>query len=152
VRTIVTNPPTGPDENKRHSPYAAGTSFFFKVKFDEPYMMYRDWREVTKKLLSANGDLDDVSLPKSKMHRAETRVYAKWVKGEIKRDRKQFDGYMNNHGIIRTRERFFEWMASQSGGNLIKASQDAMANVASETKTFGKTIIVPIAVPGVGAF
>ncbi|KAJ7359383.1 RNA ligase [Mycena albidolilacea] len=33
-------------------PYPPGASFFFKIKFDEPYMMYRDWREVTKMLLS----------------------------------------------------------------------------------------------------
>ena len=34
-------------------PYPPGSSFFFKVKFDEPYMMYRDWREITKSYLSA---------------------------------------------------------------------------------------------------
>jgi tRNA ligase len=34
-------------------PYPPGSSFFFKVKFDEPYMMYRDWREMTKSYISA---------------------------------------------------------------------------------------------------
>jgi tRNA ligase len=51
VRTTVRRPPT----NGAHadaSPYAPGSSFFFKIKFDEPYMMYRDWREITKSLLS----------------------------------------------------------------------------------------------------
>src|SRR6266542_326687 len=30
----------------------SGQDFFFKVKYDEPYLMYREWREVTKALLS----------------------------------------------------------------------------------------------------
>jgi tRNA ligase len=33
-------------------PYPPGANFFFKIKFDEPYMMYRDWREITKSYLS----------------------------------------------------------------------------------------------------
>lgn len=28
-----------------------GEPFFWKVKFDEPYLMYREWREITRKLL-----------------------------------------------------------------------------------------------------
>src|SRR6185369_15620073 len=27
--------------------------FFFKVKYDDPYLMYREWREITKKLLNS---------------------------------------------------------------------------------------------------
>ena len=34
------SPPTKDDTSP--PPYADGSSFFFKVKFDEPYMMYRD--------------------------------------------------------------------------------------------------------------
>ena len=52
VRTHVSEPPSKPGKDASASPYAPGSSFFFKVKFDEPYMMYRDWREVTKILLS----------------------------------------------------------------------------------------------------
>lgn len=33
-------------------PYHAGQTWFYKVKFDEPYLMYRDWRELTKKMLT----------------------------------------------------------------------------------------------------
>ncbi|EEB96639.1 hypothetical protein MPER_04194, partial [Moniliophthora perniciosa FA553] len=95
VRTHVTEPPDGrgTSNNKSASPYAPGSSFFFKVKFDEPYMMYRDWREVTKTLLSHKGDLSERALPRNKMKRRETQLYARWVIGEIRRDRKQFDGY-----------------------------------------------------------
>jgi len=53
VRTTVSSPPTDGRTRADASPYAPGSSFFFKIKFDEPYMMYRDWREITKSLLCA---------------------------------------------------------------------------------------------------
>ncbi len=55
------------------SPYALGSSFFSKVKFDEPYMMYRDWREVTKMLLNKKAPK---TLPRGKMKRPETKLYS----------------------------------------------------------------------------
>lgn len=42
VRTHVVDPPKRVSAESA-SPYAAGSTFFFKVKFDEPYLMYRDW-------------------------------------------------------------------------------------------------------------
>ncbi|KDN51409.1 hypothetical protein K437DRAFT_272911 [Tilletiaria anomala UBC 951] len=33
-------------------PYAPGQAWFFKIKFDEPYLMYRDWRELTRRMLA----------------------------------------------------------------------------------------------------
>jgi len=51
-------------------PYANG-SFFFKVKFDEPYMVYRDWREITKALLTRS---KGAKLLKSKMALPEPKV------------------------------------------------------------------------------
>lgn len=32
-------------------PYAPGQVWFYKIKFDEPYLMYRDWRELTRTML-----------------------------------------------------------------------------------------------------
>lgn len=32
-------------------PYAPGQTWFYKVKFDDPYLMYRDWRELAKRML-----------------------------------------------------------------------------------------------------
>lgn len=37
-------------------PYASGQTWFYKVKFDEPYLMYRDWRELTKRMLKDKND------------------------------------------------------------------------------------------------
>lgn len=143
---------------KGESPYEPGSSFFFKVKFDEPYMMYRDWREVTKMLLTAYAKgkaegMDRLKLPKSKIGRKETRQYVKWVKGEIASDAGKFEGFGKGRGIIATRERFLKWVednkderesGSESGGEEGKKEKGGRDG-------FGKTVIVPIAIPGVGA-
>ena len=68
-----------------------------------------------KNLLSAKGPIDHVSMPKNKMKRPETKAYVNWVKVEIKRDKKQFEGYLGNKGIIRTRLRYLDWLAFEEG-------------------------------------
>ena len=156
-------------------PYPPGSSFFFKVKFDEPYMMYRDWREVTKSLLTlasktkittpegkkyANQSLSATSLPKNKMKRPETRVYVDWIIKEMKKDLVQFDDYTKNKGIIATRERFLEWLKTH-GDELKKVQEEDGTSASAETvdagkakeqgeERFKKTIIVPVAIPGCG--
>lgn len=150
VRTRVVDPPTKGGQPAAASPYRAGSSFFFKVKFDEPYMMYRDWREVTKTLLSKGPSMGNV--PKNKLRRPETRVYINWVIDEIKRDREQFATYTHGKGIIATRERFLNWLQSEEGNKAVKR-QDKLPTekgLIREGEKFGKTIIVPVAVPGVG--
>lgn len=166
VRTHVTEPPTDGRKAANLSPYKPGSTFFFKVKFDEPYMMYRNWREITRSVLSHGGNVDHVKIPKNKLNRAESRVYLKWVKEEIKRDRKSFDGFNNGHGIIATRERFLSWLETPEGQKALKTeggpstptstrpgSPDLLdpENKAAD-KSFGKTIIVPVAIPGCGVF
>jgi tRNA ligase len=152
VRThVAATPPSKPGQGSAASPYAPGSSFFFKVKFDEPYMMYRDWREVTKALLSKGPSVSKV--PKGKMRRPETRAYVHWVIEEIKRDKTQFQDFMQGKGIIKTRERFLEWCKSAEGKKVVGDEQREEAATKAEEqqeKKFGKTVIVPIAVPGVG--
>ncbi|KAH9830093.1 RNA ligase-domain-containing protein [Rhodofomes roseus] len=151
VRTRVVNPPTKGGKPASMSPYEPGSSFFFKVKFDEPYMMYRDWREVTKSLLSKGPVLTNV--PKGKLRRPETKVYVDWVINEIKRDKSQFNTYTQGKGIIATRERFLKWLESNEGRSAekkVEEKQDVAGTSGESGKQFGKTIIVPVAVPGVG--
>ncbi|KAG6915576.1 hypothetical protein DXG01_010877 [Tephrocybe rancida] len=153
VRTHVTEPPAGKDKNKDKSPYAPGSSFFFKVKFDEPYMMYRDWREVTKKLLNEKNGMSPASVSKAKMQRAETRVYVNWVIKEMKRDIKQFAEYNKGKGIIAIRERFLAYLETPEGKAALEKSKtggNETITVADKSKTFQKTIIAPIAIPGCG--
>ena len=147
VRTTVGSPPTKGSANADVSPYSPGSSFFFKVKFDEPYMMYRDWREITKSLLSKG---ESAKLPKNKMVRPETQTYVAWVKGEIKRNPSLFEGYTKGHGIIATRELFLEWLKTEDGKKAKRKTETEKEATQPPGKVFGKTIIMPIAVPGVG--
>ncbi|EIN08726.1 hypothetical protein PUNSTDRAFT_67333 [Punctularia strigosozonata HHB-11173 SS5] len=148
VRTHVTEPPTDGRTTRDRSPYEPGSSFFFKVKFDEPYMMYRDWREVTRAILAGKEP------PKSKMKRAETKAYVRWVREEIKRDPAAFKEYQNNKGIVATRQRFLRYLKSEKGEAAVeevtRMVADAGLNDREEKKEFGKTIIVPVAIPGCG--
>jgi tRNA ligase len=146
VRTTVSFPTKG-SASADASPYSPGSSFFFKIKFDEPYMMYRDWREITKSLLSKG---ESAKLPKNKMARPETKTYLAWVKGEIKRNPSLFEGYMKGHGIIATRERFLEWLETDEGKRGRRKAETDKDAAQPPGKEFSKTIIMPIAVPGVG--
>ncbi|KAI0341315.1 hypothetical protein BDW22DRAFT_1358802 [Trametopsis cervina] len=149
VRTHVSEPPSKGNKGPEVSPYSPGSSFFFKVKFDEPYMMYRDWREVTKTLLSKGPEVGNV--PKGKMRRPETQVYVKWIIEEIKRDKTQFSEFTKGRGIIATRERFLKWLGEKEGQKeLVEQETDSGTTRAQSDKKFGKTIIVPVAIPGVG--
>ncbi len=155
VRTRVTAPPTkGSSDIAAPAPYPAGSSFFFKVKFDEPYLMYRDWREVTKMLLSRGPSAGNV--PKGKLRRAETQLYVRWVCAEIRRDRAQFEGFTKGKGIIATRERFLQWMTSGAGADALgDDGEEGSLSVEGGSRedvdlTKGKVIIVPVAIPGVG--
>ena len=108
-------------------------------------MMYRDWREVTKILLNTKGSLSDARLPKSKLTRPQTKLYVKWVKAEIGKNHSQFQDFNKGKGIIATRERFLKWMETEEAKETVVDEEASASNV-----TFGKTIILPIAVPGVG--
>ena len=110
-------------------------------------MMYRDWREITKSLLSRG---ESAKLPKNKMERPETRTYVAWVKGEIKRNPSLFEGFTKGHGIIATRERFLGWLETDEGKRGKRKDETDKETTKPPVKEFGKTIIMPIAVPGVG--
>ncbi|KAJ4470018.1 RNA ligase [Lentinula edodes] len=165
VRTHVTTPPSGNENDRGKTPYAPGSTFFFKVKFDEPYLMYRDWREVTKTILSAHKKGARVAktlentVPRNKIKRPETRVYVRWVIGEILRDPFLFKDYTKGKGIIATRERFLQWLEAEKGKKGIRSDGGRLdaEDLGSETEQkgqmkpeFGKTVIVPIAIPGCG--
>ncbi|KAF8325713.1 RNA ligase [Amanita rubescens] len=154
VRTHITEPPASASRADKATagmlPYTPGSTFFFKIKFDEPYLMYRDWREVTKSLLTMNaknGTMNPSKLSRSKMVRPETKVYVDWVIKEIKQNPKAFEQYQHNKGIIKTREMFLVWLASNDGK---KVTEEPKVEQQQPQPRFTKTIIVPIAIPGCG--
>lgn len=148
VRTTIGPPPK--DDQKDTPPYPPGSSFFFKVKFDEPYLMYRDWREVTKALLSAKakGNIANAKISKAKLRRKETMLYKRWVEKEIMQNPKAFEQYMKNRGIIAVRDNFLKWLATAEGQPTEEqAEPEAPISAPHEGQ---KVVIVPIAVPGCG--
>ncbi|KAF8320353.1 hypothetical protein DL93DRAFT_2073938 [Clavulina sp. PMI_390] len=147
-----------------HPPYPAGSDYFFKIKFDEPYLMYRAWREITKVILTAKSKKppvsgSDISIPKSRVARPESRLYRNWVEKEIDARPEDFAEYAKGKGIIETRERFLKWLESEEGQTRlekVKAGEEEEVEPAKndvvqpEVKGKGKLVIVPIAVPGCG--
>ena len=94
------------------SPTASDSSpvtlnFMFKVKYDDPYLMFREFREVTKPLLTSGGSRFN-RRPKFPL----TEHYIKWVKKKMRADPSYFEGYLQNQGIIKARVDFMnEWEA-----------------------------------------
>ena len=114
-------------------------------------MMYRDWREVTKMLLTTKGPMTSSTPPKSKMKRPETKLYVEWVIQEISKDPESFKGYTTGKGIIATRDKFLKFLKTQQGIEELETMDEKKETVAPADK-FRKTIIVPVAIPGCGTF
>jgi len=141
-------------------PYSPGSSFFFKVKFDEPYMMYRDWREITRTYLSAFSKNGAMALKLSKaskqrLKRPETRVYDCWVRAAIQENTNLFSGYQHGQGIIASRQKFLTWLASPEGQAHLSKEKGEKSRPPSprdrvSASPEGKIIIVPVAIPGCG--
>lgn len=169
------------DADSEHAsppPYPPGSDFFFKIKFDEPYLMYRAWREITKIILShralspARQKEKPLSIPKARLNRSENKVYQKWVMKEIERAPKDFESFQNGHGIIEIRERFLKYLEAKEGRTEVEnaggATNIGSANAEARVGAVGvevdggrsddedivpkegKVVIVPIAVPGCG--
>ncbi|KAJ5459131.1 hypothetical protein N7530_011075 [Penicillium desertorum] len=76
-------------------------NWFFKYKFEEPYLMYRQWRECTKAVIGGKH-------PKIRKHEQITEEYLQFARRVLMKDSKRATAYMNNHGIIGLREEFFK--------------------------------------------
>ena len=135
---------------KRGSGVEPGEPFFWKVKYDEPYLMYRSWREVTRRLLKSYPDLDDFN-PK-KLREDDSRLYLWWVKREMLRDVRRFDDWKVGKGIIRTREEFLKWQKTDEAKDVRRQLGQSVAEDAEAMKNreFDRTLLVPIAVQGCG--
>ncbi|CAG8730105.1 12657_t:CDS:2, partial [Cetraspora pellucida] len=108
-----------------------GQDFFFKVKYEEPYLMYREWREITKALL--NKKEPRFTYPTSK-------YYISWAKEKIRTEPDLFEGYQHNHGIIHVRNLFLEHLNKEGMSQYIP----------ERCELFKKTLLVPVATIGCG--
>lgn len=114
--------------------------WFFKYKFEEPYLMYRQWRECTKALIAGKQ-------PKIKKHVKITEEYLLYARQRLAADRNLAKLYNQNHGIIKLRNDFLEYkhMKGADAANLEALHGDGVA--AEVTRDI---ILVPIATIGCG--
>lgn len=118
--------------------------FFFKYKFDEPYLLYRQWREITKALIAGHE-------PHIRLHHEITEEYIDFILPFIKNPlvAQQFN---QNHGIIALRQKFLDCRGSSS----ISDSADSRSAITSETSNEtahlqeDRLVLVPIATIGCG--
>lgn len=103
-------------------------NMFCKYKYDKPYLVWREWREITKSYLK-NGTFHNF-----KWRYPETEHYSEWVKKEIITNRQFFDGYLQDKCIIKIRDLYLK------EGHLFKKHEI----------TEERILIIPIGVPGVG--
>jgi len=96
----------------RDGPDGEWHDWFFKYKFEEPYLMYRLWRECTKSMI--NGEK-----PRFKKHRAITTQYLKFAETYFEGHPEEKKRYKENHGIIKLRNAFLEHRG-QKGSDIIK--------------------------------
>lgn len=114
--------------------------WFFKYKFEEPYLMYRQWRECTKAII---GDRQ----PKYKKHKKITEEYVDFARRQLHGRPDLAKAYNANHGIIQMRNDFLE-SRGLKGSDIIRQEQE-MGDVPNEDVT-NDVVLVPVATLGCG--
>ncbi|KAL7955760.1 RNA ligase domain-containing protein [Trichoderma compactum] len=113
--------------------------WFFKFKFEEPYLMYRQWRECTKAMISGKQ-------PKFKKHIKITEEYLTYAKKQLVANRNLSKLYNQNHGIIKLRDDFLAYknIKGSDAANLDLLDRVVMTEVTKDV------ILAPIATIGCG--
>ena len=119
------------------SPY---TDWFFKYKFEEPYLMYRQWRECTKALIAGKP-------PRFKKHIKITEEYLLYARKRLAQDRRMGKEYQANHGIIQLRDDFLK-EKNLKGSDIIREEYSAIGGAPEDV--IKDIILVPIATIGCG--
>ncbi|KAL7794377.1 tRNA ligase TRL1 [Trichoderma ceciliae] len=113
--------------------------WFFKYKFEEPYLMYRQWRECTKAIISGKQ-------PKFKKHVKITEEYLLYARRQLTADPKLSKLYNQNHGIIKLRDDFLAYknIKGSDAANLDVLERIVMPEVTRDV------VLAPIATLGCG--
>lgn len=117
--------------------------WFFKYKFEEPYLLYRQWRECTKALIAGNP-------PKIRKHHAITQEYLAFAKKRLASDPNLGKLYNQNHGIISLRNEFLAF--KNIDGNDAAKFEEMYGNggKGGNTEVERDVILCPIATIGCG--
>ncbi|OCL09991.1 tRNA ligase-like protein [Glonium stellatum] len=124
----------------RDGPDGVWHDWFFKFKFEEPYLMYRQWRECTKALIAGKP-------PKFKKHKAITEDYLAYARRRFAREPGLAKQYNQNHGIIALRDAFLAERGLK-GSDIIRQE---MENGELQSKdVMNNVVLVPVATIGCG--
>lgn len=125
------------------------TDFFFKFKFEEPYLMYRQWREVTKDYIMSKSRVF-----RFRKHKFITNKYLDFVIPKLEADPNLCENFMKGFGIIKLRNEFLKdyGMTGVEILNHEKVLELEQANQIDHSAVDDKTkfLIFPIAVIGCG--
>lgn len=105
-----------------------------------------------------------IKLPSSKLQEPESVLYERWCRISMETHSEWFEGIKRGKGIVAARERFLAWLGTEEGKQATmdeKERRRAAGGWKTETRGakaergkngWGKTLIIPIAVPGCGEF
>ncbi|KAJ5714174.1 uncharacterized protein N7483_011355 [Penicillium malachiteum] len=113
--------------------------WFFKYKFEEPYLMYRQWRECTKAVIGGK-------LLKIKKHEKITEEYLQFARRQFMKNPNLTKEYNLNHGIISLREDFLKERGLKGSEIIAMEAKETGKGV----ETVNNVIIAPIASLGCG--
>ena len=114
--------------------------WFFKFKFEEPYLMYRQWRECTKAIISGKP-------PKYKKHTKFTEQYLQYARRQLAKDPSIGKAYNMNHGIIAMRDGFLK-ESGLKGHDIIR--QEEEGDDGDSDAVTNNVILLPVASIGCG--
>ncbi|KAK2831974.1 hypothetical protein FQN49_006982, partial [Arthroderma sp. PD_2] len=114
--------------------------WFFKYKFEEPYLMYRQWREATKKLITGK-------VPTFKKHVKISEEYLKYARKQLSKDPKLGKLYNQNHGIIAMRDGFLQSRGLKGSEIIAMEAAEGGELAPPQDRDF---VLVPIASIGCG--
>ncbi|KAF2463225.1 tRNA ligase-like protein [Lindgomyces ingoldianus] len=124
----------------RDSDNAPWHDWFFKYKFEEPYLMYRQWRECTKAMIAGKA-------PRYKKHEKITKEYLDFARRQFIQQPGLSKLYNMNHGIIKLRDDFLAWQGT-TGAAIIRQEREN-GEVSSKDAT-RNIVLVPVATIGCG--
>ena len=125
----------------RESPKNPYHDWFFKYKFEEPYLMYRQWREVTKAVISGKP-------PHYRKHKQITMEYIAYARRQLAKNPQLGALFNKNHGIIAMRDGFLQEKGLR-GSDIIQS--ELQAGLASDPSQVAENVVlVPVATIGCG--
>ncbi|KAL9609819.1 MAG: hypothetical protein Q9167_005446 [Letrouitia subvulpina] len=127
-------------QRREHGGKDGFQDWFFKYKFEEPYLMYRQWREATKAVIAGRA-------PRFKKHKKITEDYLVYARRKLAKNPKLGQEYNKNHGIIAMRDGFLRERGLK-GSEIIQ--QEEEGKDPSEDEVTHNIILVPVASIGCG--